>query len=126
MAMLNRFLGISSALAGFALAAAVASPARAADLALVAAPSAIGHCSDLVFQCENGREVAICPIAISVMGEVVTASLQIAPHESAHVRLVPMGVGYRYAGPGVWLDGLHDQAILNYGNYTKIACTLMH
>jgi hypothetical protein len=37
-----------------------------------------------------------------------------------------MGVGYRYAGPGVWLDGFGENALLNFGNHNQIACTLLH
>ena len=36
--------------------------------------------------------VSLCPIAVSVVGEVVTASL----HTGRHA--IPMSVGYRYAG----------------------------
>ena len=100
-------------------------PAAAADLGL---PSSgpIGNCSEIVFSCENGRQYPLCPIAVSVAGEVVTASLHAGPYGATHVRLVPMGVGYRYAGPGVWLDGFGENALLNFGNHNQIACTLLH
>lgn len=125
--MSHRFLNILGVLAGLGLSALTfAPPASAADLGLVAAPSAVGHCSEFVFQCENGQQVAICPIELSVYGEVVTAHLKTSHHGSSHVRLVPMGVGYRYAGPGVWFDGLHEEGVLNYGNNTKIGCTMVH
>ncbi len=99
-------------------------PVAAADLGLMTSPGAVGGCSQIVFSCENGRQYALCPIAVSVAGEIVTASLHTGRHGATHVRLVPMGVGYRYAGPGVWLDGFRDNALLNFGKHTQIACTL--
>ncbi len=42
-----------------------------------------------------------------------------------HVRLVPMGVGYRYAGRGIWLDGFRDNALLNFGKHSQVACTIV-
>ena len=100
-------------------------PAGAADLGLMTSgPSAIGNCSEIVFTCENGRQYPLCPIAVSVVGEVVTASLHTGHHNATHVRLIPMGVGYRYAGRGVWLDGLRENALLNFGKHSQVACTI--
>ncbi|MBN9582985.1 MAG: hypothetical protein J0G37_15965 [Afipia sp.] len=115
----------------FAAGAALASiavlssqPASAADMALKApAASMSGGCAELVLMCENGRQYALCPIAVSITGDIVTASLSTGAH-SSHVRLVPMGVGYRYAGRGIWLDGFRDQALLNFGKHQQIACTV--
>jgi hypothetical protein len=101
-------------------------PAAAADLGLMASPGAVGSCSELVFTCENGRQYPLCPIAVTVAGEVVTASLHTSPHSAMHVRLIPMGVGYRYAGRGIWLDGFRENALLNFGKDTQIACSLQH
>jgi hypothetical protein len=109
--------------AGLAFGAA-SGPVAAADLGLMT--SGRGGCSEILFVCENGRQYPLCPIAVSVVGEVVTASLFISPHGSAHVRLVPMGVGYRYAGRGIWLDGFRENALLNFGKHTQIACTIQH
>ena len=97
-------------------------PSVAADLGLMT--SGRGDCSEIVFTCENGREYPLCPIAVSVVGEVVTASLFTSPRSSMHVRLVPMGVGYRYAGRGVWLDGFRENALLNFGKHNQVACTI--
>ena len=109
--------------AGFAMSA---NPAAAADLGLMTSgPSAVGSCSEIVFTCENGRAYPLCPIAVSVAGEVVTASLFTGRH-AAHVRLIPMGVGYRYAGRGIWLDGFRENALLNFGKYNQVACTIAH
>lgn len=100
--------------------------AAAADLGLMTSgPSAVGSCSEIVFTCENGREYPLCPIAVSVAGEVVTASLYTGRH-ATHVRLIPMGVGYRYAGRGIWLDGFRENALLNFGKHSQVACTIAH
>jgi len=100
-------------------------PAGAADLGLMTSgPGAIGNCSEIVFTCENGRQYPLCPIAVSVAGEVVTASLHTGHRSAMHVRLIPMGVGYRYAGRGVWLDGFRENALLNFGKHTQVACTI--
>jgi hypothetical protein len=97
-------------------------PVDAADLGLMTS-GRVG-CSEIVFICENGREYPLCPIAVSVVGEVVTASLFTSPRSSMHVRLVPMGVGYRYAGRGIWLDGFRGNALLNFGKHNQVACTI--
>lgn len=86
-------------------------------------PSLSGGCAELVIACENGRQYALCPIAVSLAGEIVTASLSTGAR-SSHVRLVPMGVGYRYIGKGIWLDGFRDQALLNFGHHRQVACTV--
>jgi len=99
-------------------------PAAAADLGLMT--SGRGGCSEVVFACENGRAYPLCPIAVSVAGEIVTAALFTSPHSSMHVRLIPMGVGYRYAGRGIWLDGFRENALLNFGKHDQIACTIQH
>jgi hypothetical protein len=102
----------------------VSGPAEAADLGLMT--SGRGGCSEIVFTCENGRAYPLCPIAVTVAGEVVTASLHLGRGNPMHVRLVPMGVGYRYAGHGVWLDGFRENALLNFGKNSQVACTIEH
>jgi len=115
---------LTAALLGFATSAGILT-AGAADLGLMTSgPGAIGNCSEIVFTCENGRQYPLCPIAVSVVGEVVTASLHTGHRGGTHVRLVPMGVGYRYAGRGVWLDGFRENALLNFGKHSQIACTI--
>jgi hypothetical protein len=101
-----------------------AGSAAAADLGLMT--SGRGGCSEIVFVCENGRQYPLCPIAVSVVGEVITASLHTSPRGATHVRLIPMGVGYRYAGRGVWLDGKRENALLNFGKHSQVACTIQH
>jgi hypothetical protein len=104
-----------------------AQPAAAADLGIMTSgPHSVGSCSEIVFTCENGRSYPLCPIAVSVVGEVVTASLHTGRYGAMHVRLVPMGVGYRYAGRGVWLDGFRENALLNFGKHSQVACTIQH
>ena len=97
-------------------------PVAAADLGLMT--SGRGGCSEIVFTCENGREYPLCPIAVSVVGEIVTASLYTGHRSATHVRLIPMGVGYRYAGRGIWLDGFRENALLNFGKRSQVACTI--
>ncbi len=99
-------------------------PAAAADMGLMTS-GPIGSCSEIVFVCENGQQYPLCPIAVTVVGEIVTASLFTGRH-AAHVRLIPMGVGYRYAGRGIWLDGFRQNALLNFGKHIQIACTIAH
>lgn len=112
---------LSAACFGLALFAGARS-ASAADLGLMASPATA--CPDIVFTCENGHHYSLCPIAVSVAGEIVTASLYAGSHGATHVRLVPMGIGYRYAGRGIWLDGFRENALLNFGKHSQIACTI--
>jgi hypothetical protein len=88
--------------------------------------SAGGVCSELQLACENGRVYPLCPIAVSEQGEVVTAHLSLSPRRGVHVRLVPMGVGYRYIGHGIWFDGLRGDATLFFGKDNAVACTVEH
>jgi len=96
-------------------------PAAAADLGLVT-KAPVGTCTEIVFTCDNGHHYPLCPRAVSVEGEVVTASL-LTGRGGVHVRLVPMGVGYRYAGRGIWLDGFQENALLNFGKH-RVACSI--
>jgi hypothetical protein len=98
--------------------------AAAADLGIVPRAGAVlGSCAEVVLACEDGRQYPLCPIAVSVSGDIVTANLHTG-YGSTHVRLVPMGVGYRYAGRGIWVDGLRENAIINFGKYSSLACTV--
>jgi hypothetical protein len=106
---------------GFAISV---NPASAADLGLRTS-GPVGSCSEIVFTCENGHSYPLCPIAVSIVGEVVTASLYTG-RGSTHVRMIPMGVGYRYAGRGIWLDGFRENALLNFGKHSQVACTIQH
>ncbi|QUS42350.1 hypothetical protein RPMA_10245 [Tardiphaga alba] len=100
--------------------------AKAADLGLTPAGGAvIGSCAEVALSCENGRQYPVCPIAVSVAGEIVTARIQLAPQRSAYVRLVPMGVGYRYIGKGIWFDGLRENALLYLSKDSSVGCTVL-
>jgi hypothetical protein len=83
-----------------------------------------GSCAGVAISCDNGRTYALCPIAVSDAGEIATAYLMLSSRHSAYLRLVPMGVGYRYSGRDIWLDGVRDDAILNFGNNRSTACTI--
>jgi hypothetical protein len=74
--------------------------------------------------CENGRTYTLAPVTISDAGDVVTARLYTTPSHAVAVRLIPVGAGYRYAGRGIWLDGIRSQAVLNFGKSTAIACEI--
>jgi hypothetical protein len=111
--------------AAWMLATGIQIPAHAADLGIVPPSGAVlGGCSDIVLSCENGRQYPMCPIAVSLAGDIVTATLHTGPNRPAYVRLVPMGVGYRYAGRNIWLDGLRENAVLNFGKHSSVACTV--
>jgi hypothetical protein len=53
-----------------------------------AMPAALagGVCPGLTLSCENGRSYPLCPIAVSVEGEIVTGRLGLAPGRGVHVR----------------------------------------
>ena len=84
-----------------------------------------GLCSDMALTCENGRTYPLCPIAVSDEGEVVTARLVLGPGRGLHMRLMPLGIGYRYAGRGVWFDGVRQNATLNFGMHSAVQCTVV-
>ena len=122
--MKTTFASYFSAIAAFSALLGATESVRAADLGLqVSGPAAVGRCSEVALTCENGRAYPICPIAVSVVGEVVTATL--GGYPGSYVRLVPMGVGYRYAGRGVWFDGFRNEAVLNLGKSQQIACSVV-
>ena len=84
-----------------------------------------GVCSGLRLTCENGHSYPLCPIAVSEEGELVTGHLSLGPgRRGVHVRLVPMGVGYRYIGRGVWFDGLRGDATLFLGKDRAVSCAV--
>jgi hypothetical protein len=96
-------------------------------LPLGLAPAAArGHCSELRLTCEDGRNYPVCQIAVSVAGELVTARVVTGPGRGVHVRLIPMGTGYRYAGYGIWFDGYRGEAILYRGKFHGVSCNVVH
>ena len=84
-----------------------------------------GYCADMSLTCENGRTYPFCPIAVSDEGEIVTARLVLRPGRGLHMRLMPLGIGYRYAGRGVWFDGVRQNATLNFGMHSAVQCTVV-
>jgi hypothetical protein len=109
-------IGRLSALVLAAMAAVALGPNQA---------SAGGLCSTMVLSCEDGRDYPLCPIAVSEAGEIVTGHLVLAPRRGVHVRLVPMGVGYRYIGQDIWVDGVRSEAVINFGKHRSIACNVI-
>ena len=105
----------------FVLAAAI----FVSQVAIPSTASAGGTCAGLTLSCENGRSYPLCPIAISDEGEIVTGRLGLGPRQGVHVRLVPMGVGYRYIGRSVWFDGIRSDAVLYFGPHRPVACTVV-
>lgn len=101
--------------------------ATAAILALSATVT-MGHAgwqdASLSLSCSNGRSYALTPRAVAYDGDVVTGYLHLSPRRSVHVRLVPMGVGYRYAGLGIWLDGVRGEAVLHFGKHRAVDCSV--
>jgi hypothetical protein len=96
---------------------------HASDLSL--RPKAGASCNDFVLSCTNGHDYPFCSGAVSHLGDVVTGTLVTGPHRGVHMRLIPMGVGYRYAGRGIWFDGYQSAAALNFGKHTSVACTVI-
>jgi hypothetical protein len=111
---------ISAACAVFAL----AGPASSADMAIPVPVGTAGGCSGLALVCANGHSYPICPIAISVAGELVTGRLMTSSG-GTHIRLMPMGDGYRYAGRGIWFDGKYTEATLYFGQTAAISCNVV-
>jgi hypothetical protein len=74
--------------------------------------------------CENGANYRLTSGVVAIPGDIVTAHLYLRPHHAVPVRLVPMGEGYRYAGRGVWLDGIREHALLYLHKYRPLACTV--
>lgn len=81
-----------------------------------------GQASSLSLECENGRTYPIGVISVTEANELVTGTLYLGRRRGAYVRLVPMGLGYRYAGRGVWFDGFRDHAVLFFGQRRSIKC----
>jgi hypothetical protein len=80
---------------------------------------------ELRLSCENGHEYPIQPRAVAVDGDLVTGYLVLRPRHAVHIRLIPMGAGYRYAGRGVWFDGTRGAALLYLDKHHPIACRVL-
>jgi hypothetical protein len=79
---------------------------------------------DFVLSCENGRAYPIRARAVTVDGDMVTGYLSTG-RRHVHIRLVPMGAGYRYIAPGLWADGWRTEASLNFGPTRSVPCTVV-
>jgi len=81
--------------------------------------------ADFVLACENGHSYPIRARAVTDQGDLVTGYVWTGRGRAAHIRLVPMGAGYRYAARGLWIDGWRQDAILNFGKHNAIACDVV-
>jgi len=107
---------------GIALAALVL-PFALSATALSAAPV---DGQKMWLACENGKDYPIRPLAVSRENDLVTGYLlTTGTGHAVHLRLMPMGVGYRYAGDGIWFDGLRGEAVLNWGRRDAVPCAVM-
>jgi hypothetical protein len=102
-------------LAGFSLAGQISR----ADAQAAFFPGA-----DFAVACENGGTYRLSSGPVAPPGDIVTAYLYLTPRHALPVRLIPMGMGYRYAGRGVWLDGIREHALLYLSKYRPLACTV--
>lgn len=100
----------------------------AVALALCAPLAANAHSAGpgYFLSCENGRTYPIRARAVTVDGDLVTGYLYTGHHHASHIRLVPMGAGYRYIAGGVWVDGWGPDAEINFGKHHRLACTVTH
>jgi hypothetical protein len=95
-------------------------------LSTMASGAEPGAAHKMWLSCENGREYPIRPIGVSREYDLVTGYFLTTGHgRGVHLRLMPMGSGYRYAGPGVWFDGLRGEAILNWGRPNAVPCRVL-
>ncbi|HWP26827.1 MAG TPA: hypothetical protein VNL39_10840 [Xanthobacteraceae bacterium] len=86
---------------------------------------ALSGTATLWLACENGSTYRIRPIAVSNEGDLVTGYLIRRGGRGAHVRLIPSGEGYRYAGRGIWFDGWRESVYLYMSKYRPIACAVV-
>jgi hypothetical protein len=102
---------------------------RSLRVLLIGACAALGlvtpASADFLLECDNGRSYPIYARAVSVAGDLVTGHLVLGPRRRVHIRLVPMGVGYRYIARGLWLDGWRGNAVLHFGRHASTACTVL-
>jgi hypothetical protein len=96
-----------------------------ATLGLTILPANAGTgAGSLSLACSNGRTYGLSPRAVAIDGDLVTGYLHLSPRHAVHVRLIPMGDGYRYAGRGVWLDGIRQDATLHFGKHRSVDCSV--
>lgn len=81
--------------------------------------------ADFALSCDNGRTYPFSPLAVNAAGDVVTGLLHLRPRQAVHMRLIPMGIGYRYAGRGIWFDGRREIAEINWGTRVRVGCVVI-
>ena len=96
----------------------------AALLAFSAVAPAAATESGISVSCSNGHTYYFIPHARTVRDEIVTGQLVLAPHRRVEMRLIPKGDGYRYAGRGIWLDGVGPVATLVIWKGAPLSCEL--
>jgi hypothetical protein len=74
--------------------------------------------------CQDGAVYRLTSGRVTFPGDIVTGHLYLTPRRAMPVRLIPMGEGYRYAGHGVWLDGIREHALLYRSKYNPVACVV--
>src|SRR4029078_3020709 len=98
------------ALGVLALPIALSSGALAADMS-DASPT-VAH-ARMWLAWENGHEKPLRPTCVSRENDLVTGyMLMTGRGHGVHMRLIPMGSGYRYAGGGVWVDRVWRNTVL--------------
>jgi hypothetical protein len=80
--------------------------------------------AEFAINCENGANYRLSSGTVAIPGDIVTAHLFLSPRHALPVRLIPMGEGYRYAGHGVWLDGIRERALLYLHKYRPLVCVV--
>jgi hypothetical protein len=104
------------------LALAALTPAQSADLGpgrpIAAYPGGI------TLNCDNNRVYPLRVRSVTDAGEIVTGYLGVG-YGQVHVRLAPMGNGYRYFGRGIWFDGKYDVAVLYFGLRHSVNCQVV-
>jgi hypothetical protein len=108
MPNITRKIGL---LIGFGVLVAFCAPATAAPLSVP-------------LSCENGQTYVLRPHGVTIDGDLVTGYLLRVHNQTHYMRLIPMGEGYRYSGVGIWLDGVREVAVLNFGLHRAVACRL--
>jgi hypothetical protein len=94
--------------------------------AALAAGMAVHPAQRMWLACENGHNYPLQAAAVSRDYDLVTGYLlRTGRGHAVHLTLVPMGNGYRYAGPGVWFDGVRGDAVLNWDRPDAVACKVL-
>jgi hypothetical protein len=94
--------------------------------AALAADVAVHSAKRMWLACENGHNYPLQPAAVSQDRDLVTGYLlKTGSGHAVHLTLVPMGNGYRYAGPDIWFDGVRGDAVLNWDRPDAVPCKVL-